>query len=128
MGPWRDDTDLMQAMTNIAMKQSSRRGFLNRLGKAGLLLASAAAGFSLVPERASANNPIPAIDGYVCPGPADGVCDTCNTACISGGCKCSFSCSSGIFCVFNQCSRVRARCSWSLYEGSCYFQCGLQLC
>ncbi len=128
MGNEYNGTSLMQVLTDTALKQTSRRGFLGRFGKMGLALASAAAGISLATEEAWANNSIPAIDGYICPGPSDGACNPCNTACVNAGCRCSFNCSSGMFCFLNQCSKGKAHCSWQLVSGSCFFSCVLLPC
>lgn len=128
MKKWQDEIGFMQAVTDAAMKQSSRRGFLGHLGKAGLVLASIGTGLGLATGRALANNPIPAINGYICPGPAQGVCDSCHTACISGGCKCNFDCSSGMFCFVDRCSNGSADCSWQRIADTCYFSCLLKPC
>ncbi len=130
MKKWQDETDLIRMVTDAAMKQSSRRGFFAHLGKAGLVLASVVAGFGIETERTSAAacNPIPAIDGYVCPGDVLGVCDYCSSACVSGGCKCVQSCSSGLFCFADRCSKAAARCYWVLVNGNCYFGCTIQQC
>lgn len=55
-----------------------------------------------------------------CPPPALGVCSCEFSACISGGRKCSCTCSGACNCAPEF---VQAECSWQLACGHCFFSC-----
>jgi hypothetical protein len=55
-----------------------------------------------------------------CPPPATGVCSCESSACISGGRKCSCTCTGACNCTPEF---VQAECSWQLVCGHCFFSC-----
>jgi hypothetical protein len=100
--------NLIDRFTSLAMKQSSRRGFLKGVGASGLAFVGVLFGIG-GQERAFAYIP--------CPDPSYGVCNNCYSACVSGG--------RGGSCVCASCNcipaRVYAECSWQRVGSGCYF-------
>jgi len=77
-------TDFVGAVTQLAIKSHSRRGFLYGLGKAGVALAAVMGGIGLVSKSALAYIPPPP-DCY-------GSCTNCSSGCSTGGRYCAANC------------------------------------
>ncbi len=95
MSDTQKEIGVVDVVTQYAMKQHSRRGFLNIVGKGGLLLAGVFGGMGIATQEAHAYIP--------CPPSCTGGCDPCQSACITGGRKCTEYCQDP-FCPAELCN------------------------
>src|SRR5579875_1937724 len=105
---------VIDSITRFVMRQSSRRGFMKRVGEAAVILTSAfgvqigLSGFSLAP-----------LSPLSCPPGCKGICSCSQpSSCISGGRSCSCpvgNCAKGIY--------VQANLYFVDADGDCLPQC-----
>jgi hypothetical protein len=113
---------IVSIVTQIAMKQHSRRGFFGLLGKAGAVLIGAAAGVGTAAHHSIAAGPTP--NGIQCPPGCTGPCNRCASRCISGGKSCTWYCMNWI--VNGQgCNPpcIEAAGDWIFNGSTCVFYC-----
>ncbi len=110
-------TGIVDVVTEVAMRQHSRRGFLGGLGKAGLALVGVVAGLG-IPELAGAC--------FQPPGPCLSSCSPCTKSCCTGGQCCEVACTNNL-CI---CSCSSAYGQWVPGSTFCsfVFQCSKASC
>ncbi len=119
----RDDpetSNLIDRFTRFVQRQVSRRGFMKRVGAAGLALAAPLAGINRLLQ------PIPNVPS--CPPICIGGCFCAVTSCITGGRSCTCTCEP----VACECDPLNVKAvgtwEWSYELNTCVFACTCVAC